>query len=292
MGELGLVLKKRREEKHLTLDDLQEITKIQKRYIDAIEKGNYHLLPGPFYTRAFIRNLAETLSLNPDQLLEQYESELPSVEPEPLETIPRRRRSLNRPSIFGPWITKVLLFLFVLIILFIIYMFIVRQFPAAPPQEAEKNPPQVQENFPKTSSPTSNQTGTNGGGAASVNEGGTSPAPSPAKEPILTFVKEEGKTSYYQISNVDYISLQVSTPRGPCWMEVRKGKKGKVIYSATLPEKQEMKWEFTDSNNAYIRLGATQNVDVTVNGKPVSLAGKKDVYRLDITLVGTTSATP
>lgn len=288
MGELGQILKKRREEMHLSLDDLQEITKIQKRYIDAIERGNYQLLPGPFYTRAFIRNLAETLELNPDQLLSQYDGELPSPEVEPMETVPRRRKKMPRSPVIGPWITKVLLFLFVVMILFIIYLFIVRQFPATPSQEARENPSQVQDGFPKTistnpSSPVENQGGTTG-------ETNTkdSPAP-PAKKATLTWIKEEGSTGYYKISDVDHIELQVLTPRGACWMEVREGRNGKVLFSNTVQAKQEMKWTFTDSDHAYIKFGASKNVDVLVNGQPISLAGKPDVYRIDITRVASTT---
>lgn len=289
MGELGQILKKRREEKNLSLEDLQEITKIQKRYIDAIERGNYHLLPGPFYTRAFIRNLAETLDLNPDQLLAQYEGELPASEMDTVETVPRRRRtSITRSSIFGPWITKVLLFLFVVMILFIIYLFIVQQFPKTQPPEAGTKPPQVEDGFPKESSSPTNPAGGNEGGTQPGNTEEAPPVP-PVKEAVLTLVKEEGSTGYYKVSNVDHIEVQVLTPRGSCWMEVRKGKNGKAVYSGTLAAKKEMKWAFTDSDNAYVKLGASKNVDLLVNGKPVSVAGKPDVYRIDITRVGTTT---
>ncbi len=48
MSELGSYLKQVREEKMITLDDLQRTTKIQKRYLVAIEEGNFDTLPGIF----------------------------------------------------------------------------------------------------------------------------------------------------------------------------------------------------------------------------------------------------
>lgn len=46
MTELGIRLKEAREEKAMSLDDLQAATKIQKRYLTALEEGNYDIIPG------------------------------------------------------------------------------------------------------------------------------------------------------------------------------------------------------------------------------------------------------
>ena len=72
MTELGKRLREAREEKNISLDELQEMTKIQKRYLIGIEEGNYAIMPGNFYVRAFIRQYAEAVGLDPDELFEQY----------------------------------------------------------------------------------------------------------------------------------------------------------------------------------------------------------------------------
>ena len=73
------ILKEARIAKDLSLDDLQEITKIQKRYLIGIEEGNYSLMPGNFYVRAFIKQYAEAVGLDPEELFEEFNNEIPST---------------------------------------------------------------------------------------------------------------------------------------------------------------------------------------------------------------------
>lgn len=76
MSDVGKILKDARVDKGLTLDDLQQITKIQKRYLIAIEDENFDALPGTFYVKAFIRQYAETVGLDPDIVLEDLAEKL------------------------------------------------------------------------------------------------------------------------------------------------------------------------------------------------------------------------
>src|SRR5690625_5010246 len=76
---IGEKLKEARQAKNLTLEDIQEATKIQKRYLRAIEEGNFHILPGSFYARAFIKEYAQAIGLDAALLLETHEDELPAI---------------------------------------------------------------------------------------------------------------------------------------------------------------------------------------------------------------------
>lgn len=68
---IGQTLKDARSDKGLTLDDLQQNTKIQKRYLIAIEEDNFAALPGEFYVRAFVKQYAEAVDLDSRELLLQ-----------------------------------------------------------------------------------------------------------------------------------------------------------------------------------------------------------------------------
>lgn len=82
MDEIGQKLREARLEKGYTLDDLQQITKIQKRYLIAIEEGHFDALPGDFYVRAFIKQYAQVVGLDAAALMEQYQQDIPEVKPE------------------------------------------------------------------------------------------------------------------------------------------------------------------------------------------------------------------
>ncbi len=81
--QLGQVLRARRESLGLTVEDIEERTKIRKRYIEALESGQWDVLPGPVYARGFVRSYAEVLGLDGTELLEKYVDHGERVSAEP-----------------------------------------------------------------------------------------------------------------------------------------------------------------------------------------------------------------
>ena len=82
LTELGARLKEARLARGYSLEDLQNITKIQKRYLIGIEEGNYAIMPGSFYVRAFIKQYAEAVGLDADEVLTEYRKDIPEVQKE------------------------------------------------------------------------------------------------------------------------------------------------------------------------------------------------------------------
>lgn len=126
--EIGARLKEARESQNMTLDDVQQETKIQTRYLQAIEKGNFSIMPGKFYTRAFIRQYAEAVGLDAEALMEEHKSELPSSSEEEYIQYTRLQRQKDespsgRNSAFMSFLPKLTIILLIVGILAVALVF-------------------------------------------------------------------------------------------------------------------------------------------------------------------------
>ena len=68
MSKLGEILRTQREKRGITLDQAAADTRIREKFLKALEDGDYMSLPGAVYTTGFLRNYAEYLDLNQDEL--------------------------------------------------------------------------------------------------------------------------------------------------------------------------------------------------------------------------------
>ncbi len=73
---LGSRLRVAREIKGLSLQDVEAATRIRARYLEALETGDYGVMPGgEAQTRGFLRRYASFLGLSPDEVILWYEQE-------------------------------------------------------------------------------------------------------------------------------------------------------------------------------------------------------------------------
>lgn len=72
---LGERLKMLRKRKHLSLEQAEEATKVRRRFLEALEKGDYGALPADVYTMGFLAKYAEFLGTSKEELLEEYRRE-------------------------------------------------------------------------------------------------------------------------------------------------------------------------------------------------------------------------
>lgn len=76
MSKVGEMLRDERERQNLTFDDIEQSTSIRTRYLQAIEEGNFSVLPGDVYTKGFIRNYANILGLDGAEFVNMYNREI------------------------------------------------------------------------------------------------------------------------------------------------------------------------------------------------------------------------
>ena len=123
---LGDRLKQARTAKGFTLDDLQSITKIQKRYLSGIENEDYSMMPGSFYVRAFIKQYAEAVGLDPDEMLSMYKNTSPEVSSEEeagqrASSTLTRKRGLKNNDQLNEMMPKIIVALFIIVIVVVIW---------------------------------------------------------------------------------------------------------------------------------------------------------------------------
>ena len=76
MPIVGEQLRKTREERNLSVEQVADMTKIRGDHIRALEEGNYSIFSAPVYIRGFVRTYANLLKLDTTRLLEQLGREL------------------------------------------------------------------------------------------------------------------------------------------------------------------------------------------------------------------------
>lgn len=274
MSDLGQLLKKARTQKGISLDELQELTKIRKRYLEAIEDGNYKILPGNFYVRAFIKSYSETVGLEPDEVLRLYRSVIPDTSPEPTNEPKRRQTKPPRNSDkMSKWASALLVIAFPLLILSVLYYYYVRS-----PNEdhISRNPAPLTDNTsqsePEVKEPIIVVT----------------PEPVPEPEPVqvaeINLVKTEGSTDFYVIKNSKELSIHIQVVGDQCWMAIQKLNKNGEYIEENLPlqRNDERDWTFDDS--VYFNIGKANALKVTINGTEINMGDKPNPRRLQLDL--------
>lgn len=266
MSELGGRLRQARTDKGLSIDDVQSITKIQKRYLIGLEEGNYESMPGPFYIRAFIRQYAEAVGLNSEELLNDHKNELPNASkaaaPQMAATSIGRKnyRGGNRLMEVFPMI---LVALFVIAILVIAYMLSQRapvDSPADVPDENEiiLETQQPDEEEPAVTEETEEET--------------EEPVEETVPEVTITPTSNQGEDSYYDVTGAETATVRIEFT-GDSWLSIRRDSlKGELLIPTeavyTVAD-SPFTFELPEPGTYRIRLGFKNRAKVFVNDQEV-----------------------
>src|SRR5450432_636958 len=72
-GSFGEILKREREMREVTLNEVTVATRIPPRFLEAFEREEWEKLPGGVFNRGFVRAIARYLGLNEENLLSEYD---------------------------------------------------------------------------------------------------------------------------------------------------------------------------------------------------------------------------
>lgn len=291
MSDLGYILRKTRLERKISLDDLQEVTKIRKRYLEAIEEGNYKVLPGSFYVRAFIKSYAEAVGLDPTEVLNMYQSTNPSpvVEKPVVETIRKNRTSVRNTEKMSRWASSVMFVCFILLIFGIVYYYTYKNYKGTP---AEEKPSQTQS--PRITDSTNPGAGTTPNTATNASSDGqvvplATPTPTPAPTPTppavqVKFSSNEKGVDNYTIIGTANLNIQLKI-NGSCWIRVDSLSEGggKEMLRQKLYKAGDTD-SFDLTTSAYLNVGAASALELNVNGTVVPVGDTPNPKRVQLNL--------
>ncbi|WP_456265058.1 MULTISPECIES: helix-turn-helix domain-containing protein [unclassified Bacillus (in: firmicutes)] len=270
MTELGKRLVEAREEKGMSLEDLQTVTKIQKRYLLAIEQGNYDIIPGKFYVRAFIKQYAEAVGLNPEQLFEEFRKDVPSTYndevSDKLSNIKPQRELPKPASKVLELLPTILIIGGIIVVIAIIYVIVQavnhdsgqKNNQAAPQQSESKYEVSEDSSLAKDQKKKEK--------ASSDDKEKSSKKDDSSKDDETVSLKAtntEGSTTTYEVSGADKMELTISASQAS-WLRVR-DESGKVLKMGELKDGESFKTDLSDLSQVDIRLGNASGIDIKVN---------------------------
>ncbi|WP_142332663.1 helix-turn-helix domain-containing protein [Bacillus anthracis] len=278
--ELGQKLKEARGTKGLSIDQLHEITKIQKRHLVAIEEGNYDVLPGAFYARAFIKQYADAVGLSGEELLVEYQSTIPQSEKRDVPQVSTGQKTQETMQKSSSWpiadhMPKILVALLVIAVGVVIWFV----FQALTGKDDEKVPNAQSENFedkkaenspldtkkeevkaeePKKEEPKKEE--------PKKEEPKKEEQPTGQEE--VKVVGTAGKESTLEIHNNKTLELEITT-KGASYVGI-KNEAGNDIFSGTIEEGQTQKYDLSTAKVVNLNIGSAPNVEFKLNGQVVT----------------------
>lgn len=278
--DVGARLKEARIAKGLSLESLQETTKIQKRYLVAIEEGNFHLLPGKFYARAFIKEYATAVGLDSDELLKEHKEEIPKSETESEIQYTRVERSkenaAERSGTFFSVLPKIIVVLLIIGIIGAGIWFYYQSYSPNDPQEIEESDEVIIKDPSEN-----NQDASGAEGNSAKEDDATDDAEEEEKEEDsteeeteeITFEVEEVGTgsppeSTVAITNPGDMLIFQFESESSVWLDV-KNSAGEVFYGGFVTsENSPVEVDVTGQESIFLNIGSTPNLDITINDVP------------------------
>lgn len=274
--EIGMRLKEAREANDISLDSLQETTKIQKRYLLAIEQGNLHLLPGKFYARAFIKEYATAVGLDPNELLISYQEEPTSAEEieqelqySRVQRTRRENRSSKSPAILSI-VPKIIVALLVIGIVFAAIYFYQKSMSTEDPGQVEQSDTdEIIRNKDNEQKPSGNETPDDvdpedqedpeDAEDKEEQEDEKDPASDELELELIETGTGSRPESTFELNNVDEELIITFEPTGVSWLDV-KNDQNATLLGLNTEANTPVELDVTEEKRVRINIGNTSEL--------------------------------
>lgn len=256
MAALGPTLRAARERMGASVAEAAAHTGIAARYIAGLESEQFDLLPARVYARAYLRNYADYLHLDPEPLLERLDDLW--VEPEAPEVVP-----VSRPVSIPPIITgQMILVVAFLIILGVLIGYVYTQYSTFGFNQGSAIPTDITPVKPAVTSTAKVPTTTAGAPIAAGSTPATKPAPStPAAGGEAAMQQPTAAPTATAPPPTNEMTLEIRVTQR-AWMSVEVD--GKEVLNATIEPGATHKW--TAKERIFIWCGFAGGVRVIRNG--------------------------
>jgi len=278
--ELGNELRQLREQKGLTMEQVQNDTKIRSRYLEAIEGGELSVLPGMVYARGFIKSYAEYLGVNGQELLERYglstETQADTNEITMRRSARHAKADGGEKGVVGGGagprlLPQVVAVVAVLGLISGIYYFVVNK-----TENTSKDDPQVQTQQADTAQGEVKKEAPAASGAQTATP---TPTPTPTPEPpkpaaVITEAGRANSTTTYAVTGITEAMNLEFAAAADCWVQVTAD--GKMIDQGIIKAGETRTWQATQA--IAVRTGNSKHVTMKMNNQPVAFEGQLRGY--------------
>lgn len=134
---LGALLRSERENRGLSHEQVAQITRLRKRFLEALENEEWENLPPSVFVKGFIKSYAKALGLDEGKLLDLYKSTVPDNVAPPIPILVPKKPRKKIPLVLA---------LCLIALSIAIYLFIDRPSPEQSRVQSEEGlPAQIQE---------------------------------------------------------------------------------------------------------------------------------------------------
>ncbi|NMB41330.1 MAG: DUF4115 domain-containing protein [Firmicutes bacterium] len=272
MKEIGSMLKEAREKKGISIDDISNETKIQKRFLHLMEKGDFSAFPGEVYLRGALRNFAESVGLDPVEIISLYKQSVKSENAYEVKTEKVKIRKDGTSPVIGKGKKNlpVTALTWIMLLVFIIGGGIWYRHQQLH-QDGEKIP------YPNTISG-----GEQSDGPKDLDFNEIAPVDELPEVGKLTLISSDSREIVYLLSGAEQQKITLSFT-GECWFKFEQD--GRLIKEKTC-RAGEIE-SFGDSSETRFRLGNPPAVKIKVNefeiddltnySRPVNIIIKKEI---------------
>lgn len=274
---IGEKLQKARIDRGLTIGDLQKITKIQRRYLEAIEENDFDAMPSDYYKRTFIRQFAEAVGLNPRPLLRRLdgkpeEEELTNTMALSMPVKGSRKSKYNeintKKSLIASYIPVALLVLVVAAIIGTIVWAIMLDSEKGPIVPTP-NKTTIVDSGSKLETSTTTEKSTKDSEKTEEKK----------KETNISLVSDDGETVVYKLANWEKpMKVAFKGLDNAAWVGLQNSQTQEIFYQYTIQPKEELETFIPDELDSFsIVVGASRNVTIFINGEEIKFNEKTPV---------------